>query len=315
MTSNSTSKPAAFDDLIRMIYSTSLDPSKWTLVLERLDELSGVTFGTSSANSAGPENQAMSRRRASLAPRRSGRRRRRRSQDSLDAEIPDFRQILDEHLCLAMQISEKMSTMTYQQYLLQQVFDRLPDAVFILGRDRSILIANRTAHALLEQDDGLSVVNGALTAAHRPTADKLRALIAGIETGQPDRRHKFDALPIPKRSGGRPLHLFAITAVTTMEDNFAPFLAGKPSIFLVVSDPDQQSAPPEDRLTAIFGLTPAEAKLAAALTGGLSVTDYAEKAQITENTARWTLKQVQAKTDCRRQTDLVRLLAATVRVC
>ena len=96
-----------------------------------------------------------------------------------------------------------------------------------------------------------------------------------------------------------------------MEDHFAPFLASRPSVFLVVSDPDQKVTPPEDRLTAIFGLTPAEAKLAAALAGGLSVNDDAEEAGITENTARWTLKQVQTKTHCRRQADLVRLLAAT----
>ncbi len=310
MTSNSIMMPAELNKLIRMIYSTSLDPSTWTLVLEQLDELSGEDGVT-----PGVPSQVLSGVKEAIAPRTLRRLRRHRSKDAWDEGMPDFRQVLDQHLSLAMQISEKMSAINHQQHMLQQVFDRLADAMFFLGRDRSVLIANRTAYALIEEDDGLSLVNGALTASHRPTADRLRDLIAGIEARQPGRSRRFDALPIPKRSEGRPLHLLAMAAVTGMEDHFAPFLAGRPSVFLVVSDPDRQVAPPEDRLTAIFGLTPAEAKLAAALAGGLSVTDYAGDAGITENTARWTLKQVQTKTDCRRQADLVRLLAATTSVC
>jgi DNA-binding CsgD family transcriptional regulator len=37
----------------------------------------------------------------------------------------------------------------------------------------------------------------------------------------------------------------------------------------------------------------------------------AEEARITINTARWTLKRVLAKTGCRRQSELVRLILAS----
>lgn len=318
MTSDSTSTRAAIDELIRTIYSTSLDPSKWTLVLEQLDELSEPTKRCdqpSLANGADAQNRALMRMRSTLGSRRRARAGRCRAKSVLAEGSPDFRQMLDEHLSLAMKISEKMSTINQQQHLLQQAFDRLSDAIFFLGQNRHVLIANRAAYAMIEDDDGLSLMNGALTAVHRPTADKLGELIAQVERRHPHKVSQFDALAIPKRSGGRPFHVLALAAVTTMEDQFAPFLAGKPSVFLVVSDPDRQAAPPEERLTAIFGLTPAEAKLAAALAGGQSVLDYAKDAGITENTSRWTLKQVQAKTECRRQADLVRLLAATTSMC
>jgi DNA-binding CsgD family transcriptional regulator len=223
-------------------------------------------------------------------------------------------ELLDEHVRQAMQISEKISTINHQQHMLQQAFDRLSDAIFFLGQGSTILIANCAAYEMTKADDGLRALDGALTGTQRTTADKLRALVNRVAGNTPSDVRRYDALAIPKPSGGRALHLLAMPAIASMEENFASFLSGKPSAFVMVSDPDRQPALPEERLQAIFGLTPAEAKLASALVSGTSVSDYASEAGVTENTARWTLKQVQAKTDCRRQADLVRLLAATCRV-
>ncbi len=316
MTLNANNMPVELNKLIRMIYSTSLDPSKWTLVLETLDELTGhdaIASSPTSSNSGKMSGDAISRLKEVLAPRDKCRAS--AGRHGLDeVSVPSFFQLLDEHLHQAMQISEKISTINHQQHLLQQAFDRLSDAIFFLGHSNNILIANRSASEMTKADDGLRTLNGALTATDRPTADKLRALVTRVAADKPGDLRRFDALAVPKPSGGRALHLLAMPAITSMEENFAAFLSGKPSVFVMVSDPDQQPALPEDRLQAIFGLTPAEAKLAAALASGMPVGDYALEAGVTENTARWTLKQVQAKTDCRRQADLVRLLAATSRV-
>ena len=318
MKAKSTSMPDELNQLIRRIYSTSLDPSQWTGVLEELCAFSGCDAlnapPAAVPDGEGTPNEVFSRVRDALSKKPSG-------QDGRDEAVNayvrgdlDVLRSLDEHLLQAMQITEKMSAINHQQHLMQQAFDRLSDAVFFLGKGHSVLIANRAANALIETEAGLRLVNGALTAIHRPTADKLKSLIADIAERGPDHATRFDALPIPKPSGGRPLHLLAMPAITSVEENFSAFLSGKPSVFLVISDPDQQPAPPEERLIAIFGLTGAEAKLATALASGMSVADYALSSGITENTARWTLKQVQAKTDCRRQADLVRLLVATAKV-
>jgi len=311
---NSTNIPAELNQLIRKIYSTSLDPSKWRFILEELDELAGCNCVKTRTNDDKASNEAWSTIKDRLAPGPNGDHREHHQNDVFDPRDPEIRRILDEHLLQAMQITEKISTINHQQHLLQQAFDRLSDAIFFLGHSNSILIANRAAYALTEAEDGLRALNGTLTACNRPTAAKLRDLVAGIGASTPDQIKRFEALPIPKPSGGRPLHLLAISAIASLEEQFGTFLSGKPSVLLVVSDPDRQPAPPEDRVQAIFGLTPAEAKLAAALAMGLSPADYAKETGITENTARWTLKQIQAKTDCRRQADLVRLLMATTRV-
>jgi len=79
---------------------------------------------------------------------------------------------------------------------------------------------------------------------------------------------------------------------------------------LLAADPRAAAAPPVEALCALYGLTAAEARLAAALAAGESLQDYATASGIARCTARWQLQQVLAKTDTHRQSDLVRLILA-----
>ena len=62
------------------------------------------------------------------------------------------------------------------------------------------------------------------------------------------------------------------------------------------------------RLQSRFGLTPAEARVAIALAAGDSRADRAQRLGVQLNTVHAHLKQVLAKTGCRRQTQLVALV-------
>lgn len=78
-----------------------------------------------------------------------------------------------------------------------------------------------------------------------------------------------------------------------------------------MSDPERRVDVLPERLARILGLTPAEASLAAAVAMERTLKEHAEERRITINTARWTLKRVLAKTGCRRQSELVRLILAS----
>ena len=58
----------------------------------------------------------------------------------------------------------------------------------------------------------------------------------------------------------------------------------------------------------LYGLTPAESRVADLLLEGLEVRDAAERLCITLETARFHLKRVLAKTGTHRQTELMRLM-------
>ena len=86
----------------------------------------------------------------------------------------------------------------------------------------------------------------------------------------------------------------------------------RPAALVFVTDPERSPEIPQAQIARLYRLTPAEARLVADLVAGQSLAEYAERAGITLNTARWRLKQVLAKTDARSQADLIRLILRTV---
>ena len=58
----------------------------------------------------------------------------------------------------------------------------------------------------------------------------------------------------------------------------------------------------------VFGLTPAEARLTAALVDGERLEEYADRLEISVNTVRTQSKQVFAKTGCGGQVELIRAI-------
>ncbi len=117
----------------------------------------------------------------------------------------------------------------------------------------------------------------------------------------------------------RPCPLRPLTVMVTplavpgrIADAALDFDLARPTALLLVSDPERAVQLPTAHLARTFGLTGAEAKLAAALATGTSLTDYAGAARITIGTARWYLKQALAKTGAHRQSELVRHVISAV---
>jgi DNA-binding CsgD family transcriptional regulator len=80
----------------------------------------------------------------------------------------------------------------------------------------------------------------------------------------------------------------------------------------MISDPDNQRPLPSDRLQATFGLTEAEARLAALLAAGTELRAAATQLGITYGTARTRLAAIFQKTETRRQGELIKLLLITL---
>lgn len=140
-----------------------------------------------------------------------------------------------------------------------------------------------------------------LAVAHAPADDLLAAAIAALS--RPDQPQPVRSLPIPARRGGVPmvLHLSPVRGQARDVFSFASAI--------VVATPVTAGAGLEAGLIGgLFDLTPAEARLAAAIAGGHTPREAAQRLGVTEATARTTLKRILAKTGSRRQADLVGLL-------
>jgi DNA-binding CsgD family transcriptional regulator len=85
-----------------------------------------------------------------------------------------------------------------------------------------------------------------------------------------------------------------------------------PSVIIYIGDSAEQQLASERLVAQLFGLSPSEAFLATLLANGFTLTEAAEKLDVTENTVRNYIKRVFAKTGVGRQADLVRLILKSV---
>jgi DNA-binding CsgD family transcriptional regulator len=80
------------------------------------------------------------------------------------------------------------------------------------------------------------------------------------------------------------------------------------ALALFIVDPAGASEVEEQTLVDLYGLTAAEARVAAALVAGLTLADVARQLGMGITTARWHLRGVFQKTDTSRQPELVSVL-------
>ena len=140
-----------------------------------------------------------------------------------------------------------------------------------------------------------------LAVAHAPADEMLAAAIAALS--RPDHPQPVRSLPIPARRGEAPmvLHLSPVRGRARDVFSFA-------SAIVVATPVTAGAGPAAGLIGGLFDLTPAEARLAAAIAGGHTPREAAQRLGVTEATARTTLKRILAKTGSRRQADLVGLL-------
>ena len=128
------------------------------------------------------------------------------------------------------------------------------------------------------------------------------------QTGQGRGLHPGGALALSRPSMLRPLSVLVAPLGHKASVDGLDLGRTRPAAVVFVSDPEVRQETPAALLQRLYGLTPAEARLAEAMAGGGPLKAAAERLGIGRETARSQLKQVYAKTGTHRQAELVRLL-------
>lgn len=159
--------------------------------------------------------------------------------------------------------------------------------------------------------DGLKLRRGRLTSARSGEARTLAGHIARV-AATPVRRTASAggaALRLSRPSGRVP---YAVLVTPLGADHRRGTGPREPAALILITDPERRPALCGRYIAELFGLTPAEACLAATLARRASIADYAQGAGIALGTARWRLKKVLAKTGTCRQSELVSLILTTI---
>lgn len=221
---------------------------------------------------------------------------------NFEAEYKPHLDLLLPHLSRAILLQRRLDGLTRDRRVALDALERLAVGVIAVDGNGTLLFANATAERLMRAGLGLVSRQGHLRATDPHKDSDLHRLVrqaALAALGRSTEAGGVLALPRPE---GRPLSLL----ICPLRPEALAIGPSTPAALLFLGDPDANGATPQQALIELYGLTPAEARLMAALVDGERLEDYAERREITIHTARAQLKQVFAKTGCTRQSDMIR---------
>jgi DNA-binding CsgD family transcriptional regulator len=168
--------------------------------------------------------------------------------------------------------------------------------------DRGLVVEmNRAAEAIVQLEDGLLVRDGRCCARRVFETTKVANLIAGATEGK---SRAAGGRMMIGRFDGLPPYVLTVTPLP------ADLVDGRRLAMIVLVDPARH-CPSERDLTELFGLSPAEARVAAALLMGKSLSNIAATIGVQITTVRTQLRSILRKVGVKRQFDLVRMLSGT----
>jgi DNA-binding CsgD family transcriptional regulator len=191
--------------------------------------------------------------------------------------------------------------------------DALTQGVAVLSAEGRLVLANAALQAMAAREDGFTLdrqgifcagagarhaVTGAVNAAQAAASGKVRLL--------PD----AGSFAIPRPSGAPPWLVQALPLrQKDGECGFASLPRRFTGVLLLVIDTSRRQAPSQGLLRRLFGLSAAEAALAAAMAEGKSVAAIAQMRGVLPGSLRSQLTAIRRKTGCGSQADLAVLLA------
>lgn len=222
--------------------------------------------------------------------------------DFQDSQIERFNFLLP-HIERAVRLGFQLGTLGAFQRATVELLDSSGRAVIFLDREGRVLFANRAASAIATAADGI-VLSQAGLSLQRPSDNRRFQQLLCEALTIPDRVQSSGAMLVARPSGKRAFSML----ISPLSGNSELMAGAKPAVCVSITDPECHDLLPVSLLKNLFGLTPAEAKLAARLARGEALAAAAAELDISYATARTQLAVIFRKTDTSRQGELVRLL-------
>jgi DNA-binding CsgD family transcriptional regulator len=204
------------------------------------------------------------------------------------------------HVRRAALVAARLERGTVEAGAALGTLDRLTHGVVLLDDRGHVLHVNAAAEAVLAAGDGLCCRDGRLSALLPFQGAALDAAIAAGAGGP---------LPISRRAGGHP---YVVVVAPAGEPSRWP-LASAPATLLLITDLDAR-VDDAAALRALYGLTRAEAAVAAEIAAGRGLPAAARHLGISPNTAHAYLTSVFRKTGLRSQSALAAAFARLAQI-
>jgi DNA-binding CsgD family transcriptional regulator len=187
--------------------------------------------------------------------------------------------------------------------LQQRLLDDLPFGAVIADTARRVLFANAAARDMLAAGDGLTLVEGRLQAMRAFETNALTVHLRNAARGSAPPGESAAALLVARPSGKRSFALL----IASLRPVRADENIGAARMTVLIADLDGRGFALAPRLMQLFGLSKAEARVAAGIAGGLRLEEVARASDVGMPTVRTQLRAVLRKIGVARQADLVRV--------
>ena len=182
-----------------------------------------------------------------------------------------------------------------------RALDQLCTGVIVTDNARLVIEMNQAAGAMVELEDGLLIREGRFCAGRVFETAKVAKLIDVATEGKSS---TVAGRMVIGRCDGLSPYVLTVMPLQAEPISYRRFA------MIIIVDPSRY-APSESDLTDLFGLSPAEARVAVALMTGETLSDIAMGFGLQITTVRTQLRSILKKVGVRRQFDLVRVLAGT----
>jgi DNA-binding CsgD family transcriptional regulator len=220
------------------------------------------------------------------------------------AEVIEFRRLV-HHMANAERLSRTIDERALDWELPQRVLDNMSVGALVADQTGQVRFANAAAEEILAENDGLSRRDNRIQAARSfETNSLLAALRDAAVTGRADKR-EGGAMLIARPSGKLP---YAVVVMPLTTASGGEVKATRALVFM--SDLAHRNNELAPRLSQLFGLSKAEARVAAGIAEGRRLTEIAQEFDVRMPTVRTQLRAVLKKVGASRQADLVRIVLA-----
>ena len=220
----------------------------------------------------------------------------------LSKVAPHLRRALRSHIAL----EREKNRFT----IASEVVERLNFGWIALNPQGCVVETSPEAARVLQHGRGLKTARNGRLLAVDPTADRRLASAIRLLVGHA-------GIPADGSAGARTQAIKVsqdpwMELLLTRAHRDGQLLSGAPAVVAYLQGDTRSDADRHEQIAQLFGLLPSEARLALALSRGLSIAEAAQALGLTLETARNYSKKIYAKTGTRGQSDLVRLILTSV---
>lgn len=225
-------------------------------------------------------------------------------QEPPEAECMAFVRALQPYVARAAQAQFRLAEAELRSILYSEVLDRVGTGVIVLDASYRILLENAPGRVALDDKRCFRTHNLRI----EPVDTREAAHFERLCKTAVERREDAGGAMLIQGGLGTPCYSVLVHPV----DEALRDCTGATAFVFVSALGQGAPADTMSRLRELFRLTPAEARLAAAMLGGAALRAIATSQGITYESARFTLRQIYAKLGVHKQGELVALLGQAI---